>query len=103
MKRLLFCISIISAMAVVPQYGFSQATGKLSGTIMDSSKKPLPFVTVRFFKQNNLQAALQTTLTNESGAFKFSKVDSGNYMLTFTHSGFVEKKQNITVKTGDDL
>ena len=45
----------------------------LSGTVTDSRKKPLQFVTVRFFKQNNLQTPLQTTLSKENGAFNSIK------------------------------
>ncbi|MEO6718901.1 MAG: outer membrane beta-barrel protein [Ferruginibacter sp.] len=103
MRRLLICTMIVGAMFMLPGYSYSQAPAKLSGTITDSSKKPLPFVTVRFFKQNNLQAPLQTTLTKDNGAFQFNKVDTGNYTLTFTHSGFAEKKQSVTVKPGENV
>jgi hypothetical protein len=103
MRRLLFYRVILAAMLILPGYGYSQNKGKLSGTVIDSSTKPLSFVTVRFFKQNNLQTPLQTTLSKENGAFQFNKPDSGNYILTFTHTGFAEKKQNITVTPGGDM
>src|SRR4051812_29323147 len=63
MRRLLLYTALFTAMLNIPGYGHAQTTGKISGTVTDSLKKPLPFVTVRFFKQNNLHAALQTTLS----------------------------------------
>src|SRR5205814_1766720 len=56
-----------------------------------------------FFKQNNLQAALQTTLSAENGAFQFNKVDTGSYVLLFSHTGFAEKQEKISVGAGDDM
>ena len=103
MRRSLPYIAIISAALSLPGYAYSQAKIKLSGSVVDSSKKPLSLVTVRFFKPTNLQAPLQTTLSKENGTFQFSKVDSGNYILTFSHTGFAEKKQNIIIKSGNDI
>jgi len=89
-------------MLIPTAWSFSQSKASLSGIVKDSSKKPLSFVTIRIFKQNTT-TPLQTTLSNESGAFHFNKPGEGNYTLTFTHTGFVEKKQDITVKPGGDM
>jgi len=67
----------------------------LSGTVSDSSK-PLALVTVRIFKKNNA-APLQATLSKENGNWQLTKPDTGNYILSFTHAGFAEKKINFTV------
>lgn len=80
---------------LLPGYAFSQAAPKLSGTVSDSSK-PLALVTVRIFKQNNT-APLQTTLSKENGSFQFNKPGPGGYVLSFTHTGFAEKRINVTV------
>jgi len=74
---------------------YAQTKMKLSGTVSDSSK-PLALVTVRLYKKTN-QPPLQTTLTKENGSFQFNKPDTGNYILSFTHTGFAEKRMNITV------
>ena len=73
----------------------AQSSVKLSGTVSDSSK-PLALVTVRLLKKNNL-TPLQTVLSKEDGSFQLSKPASGNYTLSFTHTGFVERQVNITV------
>jgi hypothetical protein len=53
-------------------------------------------VTVRIFKKIN-QPPLQTTLSKENGSFQFNKPDTGNYILSFTHTGYEEKQINISV------
>lgn len=86
---------------MLPDYVFAQTPLKLSGTVSDSSK-PLAFVTVRIFKKV-YQPPLQTTLSKDNGSFQFNKPDTGNYILTFTHTGFVPKQLAIAVtpQTGD--
>src|SRR4029079_13256089 len=86
---------------VLPEHVFAQTKLKISGTVSDSSK-PLPLVTVRLFKINNT-TALQTTLSKDNGSFQLDKPDTGNYIVSFTHTGFAEKKMTITVspKAGD--
>ena len=100
MRSLLLYTVIFASMFIIPGYGYAQTTVRVSGTVTDSSNKPLPFVTVRLFKPADLQTPLQTTLSAADGVFQFNKVDSGNYTFTFTHTGFAEKKQTITVKQG---
>ncbi|MEP7142687.1 MAG: carboxypeptidase-like regulatory domain-containing protein, partial [Ferruginibacter sp.] len=103
MRRLITFMLIFTMMLAVPGWVYSQNKTKLSGIVMDSSRKPLHLVSVRFFQQNSLQAPLQTTLSNEDGAYQVNKVDSGTYILSFTHTGFNETKQTITVKPGADI
>ncbi len=95
MKRSLLFVLFPAALLILPGYTFSQTKIKLSGTVSDSSK-PLALVTVRLFKKN-APVALQTTLSKENGSFQLNKPDSGNYTLSFTHTGFAEKRVNITV------
>ena len=101
MRKFLLSILLPAILFILPGYGFSQTKMKLSGTVSDSSK-PLALVTVRIFKKNNT-APLQTTISKENGSFQFNKPDTGNYILSFTHTGFAEKRININVtpQTGD--
>jgi len=80
---------------MLPGYAFSQTKMKLSGTVSDSSR-PLSLATVRMFKKNN-QTPLQITVSKENGSFQFNKVDTGSYVLSFTHTGYAEKRINVTV------
>ncbi len=66
------------------------------------SIKPLSLVTVRVLPLNN-SVALQTVLSNEKGNYQLNKPDTGNYILSFTHTGFAEKQINILVVAGGDM
>lgn len=91
---------LLVALFTLPLYLFAQNKMKLAGTVSDSSKS-LSLVTVRLFKPND-QTALQTVLSKEDGSFQMNKPAAGNYILSFTHTGFTEKRINITVPpTGD--
>ena len=95
MRKLLLSALLPAVLLILPGYVFSQNKAKLSGTVSDSSK-PLGLVTVRIFKKNNT-IPLQSTLSTENGSFEFNKPDTGDYILSFTHTGFAEKKINIKV------
>jgi len=101
MKKFLLSALLPAVLLILPGYVFSQTKMKLSGTVSDSSQ-PLSLVTVRIFKKNN-PAPLQTTLSTENGNFQLNKPDTGNYILSFTHTGFAENRINITVasRAGD--
>jgi hypothetical protein len=90
-----FLLTALLSALLLPGYVFSQTKAKLSGTVSDSTK-PIAFATVRLFK-NSSQPPLQTTVTKENGSFELNKPDTGNYILSFTHTGFAEKKINIIV------
>ena len=92
-----FLLSVMLPVALFVLHGrvFSQTNMKLFGTVSDSTK-PLPLTTVRILKKES-QAPLQTTISKDDGSFQFSKPDTGNYILFFTHAGFAEQQVDITV------
>jgi hypothetical protein len=98
MKKLLLPLFMITVCCALATNLLAQTRLKLSGSVADSSK-PLAFVTVRIFKTNN-KVPLQTTLTAENGRYELNKPDTGNYLLTFTHTGFAEKQLRITISPG---
>lgn len=102
MKRTLLSISLLTILFIPAGYLFAQTKLKLSGIVSDSSNKVLDLVTVRIFKKNNT-VALQTTVSTENGSYQLNKPDTGNYILSFTHTGFAENRINITItsKEGD--
>ncbi|OQP44531.1 hypothetical protein A4H97_09150 [Niastella yeongjuensis] len=95
MKQPLLLCSLTAILLILFVPLFSQTITTLSGTVSDSSK-PLAFVTVRLLKLNNVKP-LQTVLTNEQGRYQFNKPDTGNYVLSFTHTGYVEKRIPLSV------
>ncbi len=95
MRTFLLLLLTTAVLLILPELTFSQSKLKLSGTVSDSTKS-LHLVTVRLFKEKSA-APLQTVLSDEKGNFQFSKPAPGDYVLSFTHTGFAEKKINITV------
>jgi outer membrane receptor protein involved in Fe transport len=98
MRRSSLSFILLAALFILPGYVFSQTKMKLTGTVSDSSK-PLALVTVRLFKKINT-VPLQTTLSKENGSFQLNKPDTGSYILSFTHTGFAEKRVAIAVAPG---
>ncbi len=74
---------------------------KISGSIKDSLQKPLAYVTVGLYKTGLLDQALKSTYTNESGKYQFNNVDTGNYTLIYTHTGFGEQQQSVVLSDRD--
>lgn len=75
---------------------YSQSRINISGTVADSTR-PLNLVTIHLFNQKDPARLLQTTYTKENGKFVFNNVDSGNYILALTHTGYAEKKLLVSV------
>ena len=98
MKKFLLPLFLL-ILFILPEHSFSQVRSKITGTVSDSSKA-LAYVTVRILKKGN-PAPLQTALTKENGSFQLNKPDTGNYILSFTHTGFAEKQVPIVVTSGD--
>jgi outer membrane receptor protein involved in Fe transport len=100
MKQPMLACSVTAILFFLFVPVFSQTIATLSGTVSDSAK-PLAFVTVRLLKINNPKP-LQTVLTNEQGRYQINKPDTGSYVLSFTHTGFIEKRFPITVTPSGD-
>lgn len=69
------------------QFSFSQCVAK--GKIIDSTKTPLPFITLALL--NNADSSFyKGTATDEKGSFCFSNIKSGSYLLKVFAVGFTE-------------
>src|SRR5215213_9006548 len=89
---LTICLQLIFAFA------FSQSKISLAGAIKDSStQKPLQYATVELYRHNQLTQAIKSVYTNDKGKFFINGVDTGNYTLVFSHTGFADKQQDIII------
>ncbi|HEY6342621.1 MAG TPA: carboxypeptidase-like regulatory domain-containing protein [Bryobacteraceae bacterium] len=75
-------------------------SGTIRGTVTDSSESAVEAAIV------NLQAAgstaRRTTLTDQTGAFRFSTVEPGAYALTITAVGFTDRQLDVSVASGEN-
>lgn len=76
---------LILARPVHAQFGAS-----LAGTVMDQSGASIPNATVTL--TNAATQALQTSTTNDTGAYHFNELEPGQYSLVVTAAGFKTNK-----------
>ena len=89
-RVLLFCTVV--ALLAVPMWASAQrTTGDLRGVITDQSGAVLPGVTVTLRGQNVPGAP--TTVTNESGIYRFPNLPPGVYAITAELTGFTTTEQ----------
>jgi hypothetical protein len=98
---------IVSALAVALSFGapsFAQgggasSTGTIQGRVADAQGAVLPGVTVTATSPALIQP--QTTVTSETGNYRFPAVPPGSYELTFELAGFnTLKRSGIAITLG---
>lgn len=99
MKKFILLTLATAVLLLSPGYSFSQTKWKLNGTVSDSSKS-LSLVTVRIFKKNTT-APLQTVLSKDDGSYQLNKPPAGNYLVSFTHTGFAPRQIEIDIDAGE--
>jgi hypothetical protein len=98
---LLVCGAILYSLLSVPGL-FAQATGRITGTIVDSTGASVPGVKVAC---TNLDTGLARTAdTNQAGIFEFPDLPIGQYQIVMTRQGFqTQKTAAIPLVTGQVL
>lgn len=74
-------------------------TGSISGLVVDASNGTDPLVGVNVL----IPVLGESTSTGSTGAFTFSDVESGTYIITFTKSGYITEQKNVSVVAGKPL
>ena len=81
----------------LPIIAFSQNKATLSGIIKDSkTKNSLAYVSVTL-KQVNDSGFVAGTITNEAGLFSIPNINSGDYILDITYTGYKRKFQPVLI------
>ena len=97
----LLAIAVIVAFAgnAFAQGGGASSTGTIQGRVADSQGAVLPGVTVTATSPSALGA--QTTVTSETGNYRFPALPPGNYEITFELAGFnTLKREGIAISLG---
>ena len=97
MRKLAFCLCAAVFLLCGP---FLHATifGKIQGVVHDPQHRPVAAATVVL--KSSTSAWSQTRQTDQDGAFNFSAVPIGDYVVTVTQSGFDHSEQTVTVTSG---
>jgi len=69
-----------------------QAQSKLSGTVSDPDKKPVPFSVI------GIKNTFLSTQSNSSGVFEFTNLKPGKYVLVTKCVGYKAKEDTVDVK-----
>src|SRR5713226_4963037 len=80
---------------------FAQSTtdGAIGGTVLDSSSAAVPNAKVTV--KNNGTNAEETVMTDDTGYFRFGKLQPGNYTVSVEAQGFAPfKAQQVIVQLG---
>jgi hypothetical protein len=92
-------LSVAFATPVFAQGGGASQTGSISGRIADAQGAVLPGVTVTIASQALM--GKQTTVSNESGMYRFPAVPPGTYEITYELPGFSTlRREGIQISLG---
>lgn len=103
MKKIFFYgLTLVLAQCLISSTASAQKKATLAGAVTDSaSQKPLSYANAELYRGSNLTQPFKVTFTNDKGRFIFANVDTGNYTVIVSHSGFAEKGTTVNV-TGSD-
>ena len=93
----ILAISNASAQSV-PSKGSDQVT--ISGTVIDTSNKPVSDATVQLEEQG-IAGPIETK-TNSTGIFVFSKISTGNYKISARKSGLSSRTVTVVASSPGD-
>ena len=92
MRSRLVWMCAIAALLAAPLSGWAQqTTGNLRGTVTDDTGAVLPGVTVTL--RGRAVPGAPTSITNESGVFRFPNLPPGTYDITVELAGFATSTQ----------
>ncbi|MCK7477960.1 MAG: carboxypeptidase regulatory-like domain-containing protein [Candidatus Moduliflexus flocculans] len=80
-------VAFLAVTSVALAFGQMTPTGKLTGTVTDDGKAPLPGVSVKISSPSLILPEM-ATVTNEAGLYRFFSLPSGTYKVVFELQGF---------------
>ena len=96
MTRVVSAVSFALFLAA-PLFSQSASSGTITGSVLDPDKMVIPKAQVEL--RNQVTNSTQTTMTDESGAFRFNNVPPNMYEIVVTASGFSVRRQPLEVST----
>src|SRR5262245_32519410 len=90
MQRLVLAIGL--ACTALAGSAFAQVNSAIGGTVQDSTQALIPGVEIR--ATNTQTGVVNTTISNESGAYNFAALIPGGYRVTAPLSGFRSQTYN---------
>ncbi|RYY89229.1 MAG: TonB-dependent receptor [Chitinophagaceae bacterium] len=96
LRRLLLAFLLLAGIPSIAQQG------SITGTLQDSAaRKALQYATAELFAAANPAQAIKSAYSNDKGRFTINGLDSGDYLLIVSHTGFLERQVEITLSKGE--
>jgi len=89
---------VLEALVVILLFGvsaFANIFGTVRGVVHDPQHRPIADASVKL--KSATSDWTQTAQTDQEGAFSFSAVPVGDYLVTVTKTGFADDQQTVTV------
>lgn len=90
---------IINCLILSLSGNFAYSQSIISGTVLDSLQKPIPYINV-FLKPQNQDGIIAFTTTRENGSYELKTNSVGNFELTFSSISFKKKIERILLEKG---
>jgi TonB-dependent starch-binding outer membrane protein SusC len=87
-------VLLLSLLLVVPQSGYAQATGTISGVVTGTGGRPLTGASVA------VAGTSRGTQTDAQGRFTITAVPAGSRTVRATFAGYTEANRTVTVAAG---
>ena len=99
-KYLRLAVLVIATLLLLPTLVSAQSviTGGLTGIVTDASGSVIAGATVNL--QNQSTSAVQTTTTGAAGAYQFTLLKPGTYVVTISQPGFKQVTETVEVLLG---
>ena len=99
-KYLRLAVLVIASLLLLPTLVSAQSviTGGLTGIVTDASGSVIAGATVNL--QNQSTSAVQTTTTGAAGAYQFTLLKPGTYVVTISQTGFKQVTETVEVLLG---
>lgn len=86
MKKIILFIVTFSMLIVIPALLFAQS--KIQGRVTDMNDSPIAGVTVLLLRPPD-SAFIKGTVTNSAGVYSFESIATGDYLVSFSNTGFL--------------
>ena len=98
-RSLVLSVCLLVALVAVTPLQAQQADASVSGSIADDTGGVIPGVNVTL---TNTETGIElSTVTNDTGVYRISRVQQGSYDLTATLPGFKTINRRVQLSTGD--
>lgn len=95
-KYFIFLINCLIA-SLSGNFAYSQSI--ISGTVLDTLQKPIPYVNV-FLKPQNQEGIIAFTTTQENGYYELLTDDEGRFDIIFSSISFKKKTETLLLEKG---